>query len=168
MSEDLNAWVAQTAPRALAYAITLVRNETVAEDLVQDCYQRLLTRADHYDLPSDGEKLLFRSITNACINWTQRQRPLVRLDPDSRAVATSDGDPIRTAMLGELSDAVDEALASLPVNQRAALELRALGHATDEIAGMLETTVGNVRVLLHRGREQLADRLKPYLEDSEP
>lgn len=168
MSEDLTAWVTQTATRALAYAVTLVRNESVAEDLVQDCYQRLLARADHYDLPNDGEKLLFRSITNACINWTQRQRPLMRLDADSRAAATSVDDPVQTAMLGELSDAVDEALAALPVNQRAALELRVLGHAIDEIAQTLETTAGNVRVLLHRGREQLAERLKPYLEEPEP
>lgn len=168
MSEDLTAWVTRTASRALAYAITLVRNEAVAEDLVQDCYQRLLARADHYNLPEDGEKLLFRSITNACINWTQRERPLMRLDADSRAAARSVDDPVQTAMLGELSDAVEEALAALPVNQRAAVELRALGYSSDEIAQMLETTEGNIRVLLHRGREQLAGRLKSYLEVPEP
>jgi RNA polymerase sigma factor (sigma-70 family) len=167
MSADLTAWVTQTAPRALAYAITLVRNETVAEDLVQDCYQRLLARAGHYDLPADGEKLLFRSITNACINWTQRRRPWTPLDSAGDAAATGDGDPVQAAMAGELSQAVDAALAALPVKQRAVVELRALGHATDEIAGMLDTSEGNVRVLLHRGREQLADRLKPYLEEPE-
>lgn len=167
MSEDLTAWVTQTAPGALAYAITLVRNDTVAEDLLQDCYQRLLARADHYDLPNDGEKLLFRSITNACINWTQRQPRTVSLDPAGSAVASSACDPVQAAMAGELSDAVDKALADLPVNQRAALELRALGHATNEIAGILDTTEGNVRVLLHRGRDQLASRLKPYLDKHE-
>jgi RNA polymerase sigma factor (sigma-70 family) len=168
MSADLTAWVTHTAPRALAYAITLVRNKTVAEDLVQDCYQRLLARAVHYDLFNDGEKLLFKSITNACINWTQRRRPGVPLDSAADAAATCDSDPVQAAMAGEFSQAVDAALAALPVNQRAAVELRALGHAIDEIAGMLETSEGNVRVLLHRGREQLADRLKPYLEEPEP
>ena len=38
--------------RALAYAVTLVRNQTEAEDIVHDCYIRLLARSDHYDLPS--------------------------------------------------------------------------------------------------------------------
>lgn len=165
MSEDLTAWVMHSAPRALAYAITLVRNETIAEDLVQDCYQRLLARAEHYDLPVDGEKLLFRSITNACINWTQRHRRHVSLDGAGSTAVASTGDPVQTAMAGELSDAVDEALADLPVNQRAAVELHALGHSAVEIAEILDTTSGNVRVLLHRGREQLAGRLKAFLEE---
>ena len=72
-----------------------------------------------------------------------------------------------TALAGELSVAVNEALADLPVNQRAAVELHALGHSAAEIAQILETTGGNVRVLLHRGREQLACRLKPFLEDTQ-
>ena len=87
------------------------------------------------------------------------------LDGAGSTAVASTGDPVQAAMAGELSDAVDEALADLPVNQRAAVELHALGHSAVEIAEILDTTGGNVRVLLHRGREQLASRLKPFLED---
>ncbi len=70
----------------LAYAVSLVRNRAEAEDLVHDCYRRLLARADQYNLPVDGTKLLFKSITNACINWSRRRPPMVSLDAAERGI----------------------------------------------------------------------------------
>lgn len=159
-------WIVQSAPRALAYARSLVGDPSVAEDLVQDCYQRLLARADRYDLPADGPRLLFRSITNACINWTQRRPPTVSIEQAlPEGCASDEADPPARALLGELNEAVDAALKELPVEQRAAIELHAMGSSPAEIAEALETTAGNVRVLLHRGRTRLASRLKTYLDD---
>lgn len=164
-AESVSDWVVQSAPRALAYAQTLVRNAAVAEDLVQDCYQRLLAKADRYDLPADGTPLLFKAVTNACINWTQRRPPVVSLDAGrSEGCVSEEEGPLEKALLNELSETIDAALAELPVEQRAAVELHSLGHGTNDIAEALETTPGNARILLHRGRMRLAERLKPYLE----
>src|SRR3954471_1001165 len=66
-SDAADAWVLSTLPRALAFATGLVRDRATAEDVVHDCYCRLLRKADAYDLPRDGAKLLFRAITNACV-----------------------------------------------------------------------------------------------------
>jgi RNA polymerase sigma factor (sigma-70 family) len=159
--------------RALAYAMTLVRNRTEAEDIVHDCYSRLLARSDQYDLLSDGTRLLYRAITNACINWTQRRPPFVSLDaaehgsgPDRRSLADrSEAGPEQRAIHGELEDAVAVALAELPVTQRAIVELRSLGHSLVEIADMLEISHANARVSLHRARQTLATRLRPFIED---
>jgi RNA polymerase sigma-70 factor (ECF subfamily) len=167
-AEGVNDWIVQSAPRALAYARTLVRNDAVAEDLVQDCFQRLLAKADRYDLRTDGTRLLFRAVTNACINWTQRRSPVVSLEQipiDQRDGHVSEvNGPLEKALLNELSGAIDAALAELPVEQRAAVELHAMGHAANDIAEALETTPGNARILLHRGRQRMAERLKPYLD----
>jgi len=38
-------WVRSTLPRALGYAKALLRDPVSAEDVVQDCYARLLARA---------------------------------------------------------------------------------------------------------------------------
>ena len=54
---------------------SLIRDHAAAEDVAHDCYCRLLRRADIYDLPRDGTKLLYRAITNACINRFQRDGP---------------------------------------------------------------------------------------------
>lgn len=167
-ADTIGGWIAQSAPHALAYARTLVRNDAVAEDLVQDCYQRLLAKADRYDLPADGTRLLFKAVTNACINWTQRRPQAVSLEqvPEDASCGRGPNDtgPLERALLNELSGAIDAALQELPVEQRAAVELHAMGHDAQEIAEAMETTPGNVRVLLHRGRTRLAERLKPYLD----
>jgi RNA polymerase sigma-70 factor, ECF subfamily len=167
-SAALDAWVAETAPRALAYARSLLRNPADAEDIVQDCYCRLLAKAGQYDLIADGLKLLMRSITNASINARTRRRnwfPLFGRDdgpaedpPDARVL------PVESRLeFAELGEAVKAGLAALPVNQRAAVELKALGHSQQEIAEILSTTPTNAGVLIHRGRTALADYLKPFL-----
>jgi RNA polymerase sigma-70 factor (ECF subfamily) len=163
----LACWVEASLPRALAYASSLVRRRADAEDLVHDCYVRLLAKSHEYDLPNDGVKLLFRSITNACINWHQRQPPTVSLDAatfSTNADRSESSNPEQRAMHRELETAVAEALAELPVVQRAAIELRSLGHSMSEVAEILETTHGNARVVLHRARQALAARLSRFLD----
>lgn len=164
----LDAWVAESLPRALAFALSLLGNRADAEDVVQDCYGRLLAKASEYDLPADGTKLLLKSISNACINLVQRRREVASLDaidPSNHALQPA-SDPQQGAMHHELEDAVDKALAELPVQQRAVVELRSLGHSLLEIAEMLDISHANARVLLHRARTQLTESLAPFLEEN--
>ncbi|TWT42791.1 RNA polymerase sigma factor SigX [Thalassoglobus neptunius] len=168
MTDELSAWITESAPRALAYAVSLVRNVSVAEDLVQDCYQRLLTKSEVYDLPREGTKLLFKAVTNASINWTQREaksRSLQTLQNDADFPVEKNELPLQAAASRELGDAVGIALGELPVEQRAVIELHVMGNSTSEIATMLELTAENVRVLRHRARKQLASKLRPFLEN---
>jgi RNA polymerase sigma-70 factor (ECF subfamily) len=147
-SDDLDEWVLATAPRAVAYARSLLHNPDDADDVVQDCYCRLLTKADVYDLPRDGLKLLLKAVTNACINLRTRRRPLVRLiraeqaddPPDGRALA-----PEQFLAHKELGEAVAAGLRKLPQQQRAALELKSLGHSLQEFADILDVTPTNPR-----------------------
>jgi RNA polymerase sigma-70 factor, ECF subfamily len=172
--DDVDAWIVATIQRALAYALTLVHNRTDAEDIVHDCYGRLLARAHLYDLPRDGSKLLFKAITNACINWTQRRAPEVGIHCAKQATGSdtlsladkSAAEPVQQAMQQELKVAVEHALSELPVTQRAVIQLRCLGHSLIEVAEMLEITHDNARTLLHRGRSRMAIRLRPFLDEN--
>ncbi|MCU0702704.1 MAG: RNA polymerase sigma factor [Fimbriiglobus sp.] len=166
---ELDAWVLETAPRATAYARSLLRDADRADDVVQDCYCRLLAKASVYDLPRDGLKLLLTAVSNACINATTRRKTVFRLvraeddatddPPDPTAPA-----PDLAASANELGAAVAEALAALPPNQRAAVELKGLGYSQQEIAEVLGVTPSNAGVLIHRGRQALAARLGAFLE----
>ncbi len=170
-SDELDAWVLATAPRAVAYARSLLRNPDDADDVVQDCYCRLLAKADVYDLPRDGLKLLLKAVTNACINLRTRRRPLFRLvraEPDGSEQADDPPDgralvPEQSLAHRELGEAVAAGLAKLPPQQRAALELKSLGHSQQEIADALGVTPSNAGVLVHRARQALAGHLAPYL-----
>jgi RNA polymerase sigma-70 factor (ECF subfamily) len=162
--------VLATAPEAVAYAFSLLRDRAAAEDVVQDCYYRLIRRAAVYDLPRDGRKLLFASITRACINHATRARPLLSLDAGGDGLHETLADrsaapPEQALRLEELQRAIAEGLALLPVSQRAALEMKNLGHSVRDIAGALGVGANYVGVLIHRARRALADHLAPYLEE---
>ena len=129
--KQLNEWLAAVAPRAIAYARSLLGKNADAEDLVHDVLCRLLRHCE-YDLPRDGEKLLFKSVSNAAIDVRSRRRYIASLDselaggfnlastlPDPAADSPSD------ALIGsELSEAIENALQALPQLQRAAIELK--------------------------------------------
>jgi RNA polymerase sigma factor (sigma-70 family) len=168
--EELDAWVLATAARATAYARSLLRNVHQAEDVVQDCYCRLLQKQDVYDLPRDGLKLLLTSISNACINLKTRRRNLVQLQPNTErdeAALPEPADPradqpAEIAIGHELEVALAEALGKLPQMQRAAVQLKSLGYSQQQIGEILEISSSNAGVLIHRARHSLSEMLASY------
>jgi RNA polymerase sigma-70 factor, ECF subfamily len=65
---------------------------------------------------------------------------------------------------GELAQKIDEALAGLPENQRTAILLcRQDELSYEEIAEVLDCSLSATKSLIHRGRETLKEKLKPYL-----
>lgn len=155
----------------MAYARRLlgVRRQE-AEDIVQDVFCRLLARRKHYDLQANGDRLLFASITNACINKQQRAKDMLSLDAsrssDEDGPALADllfappgSDPHLAAVASESADRIDAAIASLGPMQRAAISMRALGTSGADIAEALGVSISAANVLVHRARTALAEKL---------
>lgn len=173
-NDSIDAWVLATWSRALVYAQSLLRNRPGAEDVVQDCYCNLLRKADVYDLARDGVPLLMKSITHACFKKIARDRPMVSLsihrptgDEEHRGidpVHPTAVEPENIVLHAELEQAIEAALARLPEIQRAAIELKGLGHSLGEIGAILNVSASNAGVLVFRGRQALAKYLAPYLE----
>ena len=170
-SGDADAWVLSTLPRAVAYAAGLLRDRASAEDIVHDCYCRLLRKADVYDLPRDGTRLLFRAITNACIDVSRGRGPVGSYDQwedDRRSLELADvsaAEPWRQMEHRELQEAIGRGLDELPPMQRAAIELKSMGHSLQEIAEALGVTLSNAGVLIHRGRQALARRIGRFIDE---
>ena len=168
----LGEWVRAVTPRAVAYARSLVRHPDQAEDVVQECLFRLLRKANDYDLEHHGVKLLFKAISNLCINQATREKGLLSLgavDEDDRQFDVADPSslsPDQIAQGREMEFAVREALQTLPPLQRAAVELRALGMSKEDIAEALGVSPTNAGVLVFRGRQALAKELRPLLDET--
>lgn len=75
----------------------------------------------------------------------------------------SDWGPEARALTGEVREVLVEALHQLPERQAQVVALRDV-HGLDsaEVAELVGTSEGNVRVLLHRGRAALRERLELY------
>jgi len=159
----LSSWITQALPGAVVYAASLLGDRHKAEDVVQECVCRLLLHAARYDLERDGRKLLYRAITNACINHATRGRRDASLDEIGRG--SDDGSwelhdsntlaPPDLAIADETRETVRRGLATLPIVHRSAIELWSLGYSTEEIADMLSLSPGNIRVIIHRAKNAL-------------
>lgn len=169
--EALETWITKWSGRAVAYATTMIRDPIMAEDIAQDVFYRLLRNSDRYDLENEGEPILFRSLTNACLNFLERRKKFFSIDQEGR----DDSGPMRDRIEGrertpleklearETEFQVKEALDELPEAQRAALFLSSQGFEIKAIADALDVSKSNAGVLVHRGRAALTEKLARVL-----
>lgn len=124
---------------------------------------------DRYDLIADGRKLLFRSITNACINFTTRLRLVTEFDEDEgwqKSLMDVREAGVESKALGkEMEQKIEEGLLLLTFEQRSAIQLKIVGASTEEIAKALKITKNHAGVLIHRARQSLAKHLAPMMEE---
>jgi RNA polymerase sigma-70 factor (ECF subfamily) len=72
--------------------------------------------------------------------------------------------PPESLLQGELAVKIEQALAELPENQRTAILLCQQEELSyEDIAKVLGCSLSATKSLIHRGRETLKEKLKPYL-----
>jgi RNA polymerase sigma-70 factor, ECF subfamily len=156
MDDELRQRIEREIPRLRRYAGALTRDQVAADDLVQDCLLRGLSKLHLWQQGSDLRAWLFTILHNQYVNQVRRA---VR---EGAAVSVRENEPslIRAANQGarlELRD-LDRALARVPEEQRTAILLVGLeGMSYEAVAEILGIPVGTVRSRLSRGREALRD-----------
>ncbi len=160
-------------PANLVYGLgrRVLRDSTVAEDLVQDVFLHLWRRADMFD----GERGYFAGwlvslARNRAIDRLRARRTRERKGDEYEAVLAVDTtprepDPAESAFAGELRGAVGRALATLPDTQRTALELAYFGgFSHSEIAERLEAPLGTVKARIRQGMLRLRELLGEFVD----
>jgi RNA polymerase sigma factor (sigma-70 family) len=151
---DFSNLVEAEIPRLRRYARSLTRNEHTADDLVQDCLVRGLSKQHLWVEGTDLRAWLFTIMHNQNVNFVRRA---VRQGPET---GVSDTEPSLTRAANqdrrlELRD-LNRALALLPEEQRTVILLIGLEGMAYETAAEVEgVPVGTVRSRLSRGREEL-------------
>ncbi len=153
---------------------------TETEDLAQGVFVQVWKSAARYEPSAKFSTWLFTIARNLCLNEFRRRsrHPAESLDApahaetdeprghgleDRREAAAPDA-----LLRGELEAKVAEAVAALPENQRTALLLWQRDElAYEDIAEALDCSLPAVKSLIHRARETLKARLKPYLRTGE-
>lgn len=152
--DDVKWLIARELPRLRRYAWAL-RNDSGAEDLVQDCLERALRKHNLWRRGTNIRAWLFRILYNVHLSTLRRTRRLPQFVPyDDILPSVEGGRQLVSVELGEIA----RALADLPPEQRDVLLLAALeGMRYDEIAHVLGIAIGTVRSRLSRGRAALRD-----------
>lgn len=152
---ELHDRVVEYIPRLRRYARALMRGDVLAaDDLVQDCLERALSRLHRWQRGSDLRAWLFTIMHNVYVNQVRRvaQGPqfveLAEDDPPGPAVSGVESGIV----LAELQRALDW----LAPDQREILLLVGLeGLRYHEVAAILGIPEGTVMSRLSRARRQL-------------
>ena len=156
-----------------------LRDETETEDVAQNVFLQVYKSRDRYQRTAKFSTWLFTIARNLCLNEIRRRtrHPADSLDenhgdnedqPARQYVDKSVFLPLENVLHGELARKVEEALADLPENQRTAILLcRQDELSYEEIAQVLGCSLSATKSLIHRGRETLKEKLKPYLQTGE-
>lgn len=147
-------------PSLRRYARALKRNSTWADDLVQSCLLRALTKSHLWQPGTNLRSWLFTIMHNVHVNDI---RSAARKGID---VAVEDAERFLT--IAETQDAklqlrdLDRAMAQLSEERRQVILLVGLeGLQYQEVASILGLPVGTVRSRLSRGRETLRTLMAP-------
>ena len=147
--QQYNDCVREFADRLYRFALKNVGDSDLAQDFVQDAFERLWLRVDTVDYQS-VKSYLFRTIVNLQIDRSRRQKlQNQHLSGLSDAIE-------QPRVAHDVQKLIDEGVEKLSEIQRMVLTLRDYeGYTYQEIAEMTNISVDQVKVYIFRARRFL-------------
>jgi RNA polymerase sigma-70 factor, ECF subfamily len=154
--------------KAFRIALDFTRNTETAKDLSQDAFLRAFANIKQFDGRSSFYTWFYRIVVNLCLDHARRRsrvawESLDRISEEpgeQKQLADSTFTPDQEAIAGETKRRVDQTLEAMPKKQRTAFLLRNhQGLSIADIAKVMKTTEGTVRVYLHRAVAALRQSL---------
>lgn len=158
--------------KAFHIAFNFTRDTETAKDLSQDAFLRAFANIKHFDGRSSFYTWFYRIVVNLCLDHARRRGRVSwqSLDEmgeepgEQQHLADMTYAPEQEAMAGEAKRKVDATLEAMPKKQRTAFLLRNhQGLSIADIAQVMKTTEGTVRVYLHRAVAALRQSLVEFV-----
>lgn len=144
-------------------------NADDAADLAQEIFLKVFRALPSFKGQSSFSTWLFRIATNTCLDQKRRLAGKPQVSSLDKPLATEEGeleitlpgnepDPQDLAVQSELQQEIQQLLGKLPKDMRIALVLRDLeGYSYEEIAELLNISLGTVKSRINRARSRLRD-----------
>ena len=167
--EDL---VERHKQKAYHIAFDFARDREDAKDLSQEAFLKAYTNLKKFDGRSSFYTWFYRILVNLCLDYKRRQKrtPTDSFDETLESHMEPSHEPPRPrspdqqVLAGQISHKVGEALQALPNKQRTAFILKNhQGLSIREIAELMETAEGTVKVHLHRAVTALRQSLAEFV-----
>ncbi len=155
----------------------MVRNQDDAMDMVQETFVKVFKNLGRFEGQSSFYTWTYRIATNVCIDFlrkAKRQRTVDYDDAIMRDDEVEDVGSLLPSRLGvnpakvygrrELLEKIEDALGTLSPNHRQAILLREVeGLSYQEIADIMEVSIGTVMSRLHHARKNMQNHLAEYV-----
>lgn len=158
--------------KAFHIAFGFTRDSETAKDLSQDAFLRAFAKIKQFDGRSTFYTWFYRILVNLCLDHARRNGKVVwqSLDDlsdargEQRQLADHRFQPDQEAIAGEATRRASETLQAMPNKQRTAFMLRnQQGLSIADVAKVMKTTEGTVRVYLHRAVAALRQSLVEFV-----
>lgn len=160
--------------RIYSFAYHYLGSVEDASDATQETFVRAFTSLSRFRTGQRFGPWLSGIAAHVCADLARRRRPTVSLDDVQQRAEVErlslalDDSPQERAEQAEVQWRVRQAVQELPEAYRTVIILHYLdGQSCEEIARDLNLRTGTVRVRLHRGREQLREKLAPLVSEDE-
>ncbi|HXG50539.1 MAG TPA: sigma-70 family RNA polymerase sigma factor [candidate division Zixibacteria bacterium] len=157
--------------KAYRIAFDFARDREEAKDLSQDAFLKAYRHLKSFDGRSGFYTWFYRILVNVCLDYKRRRQrdPVDSCQAESESAADLDHrpgaapKPDEEVIAHQLARRVGAALKALPPKQRTAFILRNHhGMSIKEIAEMMQTAEGTVKVHLHRAVTALRQSLAEF------
>lgn len=157
MSARFHRWVADYQDQAWTLARYLLKDPAEAEDAVQEAFVKLWHNQDRID-PLKIKPWLMKVTRNTCLDRLRKRRPTEEWN-DWQQPDHAPG-PLQGLQAAELGERLKQTISGLKEPYRSLVVLRDVHqHSYEEVAGVLELSLSQVKVYLHRARKQLREQL---------
>jgi RNA polymerase sigma-70 factor, ECF subfamily len=180
-SEQAYAWlIGEFQQPVYGLVCRIVNDPSDAADTTQEVFLKVFRGMKHFQGESSLKTWIYRIALHEAANrrrwWFRHKAYETSIEPAETEGATGEAmqlaltdradSPFDNAAHGEVRRKVEEALRQVPEPYRTTLILRDLEEmAYEEIAEVLEISLGTVKSRLTRGRQALKLRLAPYARE---
>jgi RNA polymerase sigma-70 factor (ECF subfamily) len=156
MSREYRQWVDEYQDQAWTLARYILKDASEAEDATQEAFVKLWNNRNAID--RDRVKpWLMRVTRNHCLDRLRRRRPETEF---VEYQAADHRGPMHNMEQTELGGFLKGAIAALKEPYRSLVVLRDIEqHSYEEVAGVTDLSLSQVKVYLHRARKQLREQL---------
>jgi RNA polymerase sigma-70 factor, ECF subfamily len=150
--------IATLRPSLHRYCARMTGSVMDGEDVVQEVLFEAYRKLDKFDESRPMKPWLFRIAHNRCIDFLRRRA--VREAAEVAAAAPEVMEPAEPAL--GTGKAVEHLVLTLPPKERACLLLKdVFDYSLEEIAELVDSTIGGVKAALKRARTKLAESSPP-------
>lgn len=147
--------ITQLRPHLHRYCARMTGSAMDGEDIVQEALFEAYRKLDKYDDNRPLKPWLFRLAHNRCIDFLRHRG--VREEAEATAAAPEAVFPTEPFALG-IGRALEHLVSTLPPKERTCVLLKdVFDYTLEEIADLVNSTVGGVKAALNRGRTKLAE-----------